>query len=208
MLPFTCCLVDDLEIEFFETVAAEHHHPRLFRVSGIDEHALGHSGVTPERVSAAARKSAGGATPVCEEAGGAWSYSIEQRMDIGHGGSRQESHDRLRVPTIRVAWRCDPARRQTCCRSFALASQCPTGRDAQSTDGGFSHLTIYRGRRPATMASSRGGDRHGPRATGGASVAVTVASFACMTQRLDDVTYLEFLEWPHRWRIRIPRTRS
>ncbi len=51
------------EIELFETVAAEHHNPGLFRVSGIDEHAFGHSGVTPERVPAAARKSAGGAIP-------------------------------------------------------------------------------------------------------------------------------------------------
>src|SRR5262249_48160058 len=51
------------EIELFETVAAEHHDPGLFRMRGIDEHTFGHSGVTPERVPAAARKSAGGAIP-------------------------------------------------------------------------------------------------------------------------------------------------
>jgi hypothetical protein len=50
-----------LEIELFETVAVENHHPRLFRVSGIDEHAFCHSGITPGRAIAAARKSAGGA---------------------------------------------------------------------------------------------------------------------------------------------------
>src|ERR1700730_6373561 len=49
------------EIEFFETVTVEHHHPRLFRVSGIDEHAFCHSGITPGRAAPAARKSAGGA---------------------------------------------------------------------------------------------------------------------------------------------------
>src|SRR5271169_6974024 len=36
-----------------------------------------------------------------------------------------------------------------------LRHNAPTGRDAQSTDDGFSHPTIYRGRQPATMASSR-----------------------------------------------------
>src|SRR5207249_2361848 len=45
----------------FETIAIEYHHPRLLRVGGVDEHALGHSGVTPGRAPAAARKSAGGA---------------------------------------------------------------------------------------------------------------------------------------------------
>src|SRR5215471_13908587 len=56
---FYLLLGGSLEIKLFETIAVEHHHPRLFRVSGIDEHALGHSGVTPERAAAAERKSAG-----------------------------------------------------------------------------------------------------------------------------------------------------
>ena len=58
-IPFYLLLGGRLEIELFETVAVEHHHPCLLRVSGIDEHALCHSGVTPERVTAAERKSAG-----------------------------------------------------------------------------------------------------------------------------------------------------
>jgi len=40
--------------------------------------------------------------------------------------------------TIRVARRCEPARRQPNCRRFrGLASHCPTGRGAQSANGGF-----------------------------------------------------------------------
>src|SRR6516164_7982380 len=62
-VPFYLLLRGRLEIELFETVAAEHHHPRLFRMSGINEHALGHSGITPKRATAAERKSAGGALP-------------------------------------------------------------------------------------------------------------------------------------------------
>ena len=60
---FYLSLCGRFEIKLFETVAAEHHNPGLFRVSGIDKHAFGHSGLTPERVPAAARKSAGGAIP-------------------------------------------------------------------------------------------------------------------------------------------------
>src|SRR6202008_548597 len=50
-----------LEIELFESVAVEHHHPRLFRMGGIDKHTFCHSGITPGRATAAARTSADGA---------------------------------------------------------------------------------------------------------------------------------------------------
>ena len=51
------------EIEFFETIAVDDHHPRLFGMGGVDKHALCHSGVAPGRAPAAARNSAGGAIP-------------------------------------------------------------------------------------------------------------------------------------------------
>src|SRR5580704_14901060 len=54
-------LSGSFEIELFESIAVEHHHPGLFRVGGIDEHTSCHSGITPGRAAAAARKSAGGA---------------------------------------------------------------------------------------------------------------------------------------------------
>ena len=104
------------------------------------------------------------------------------------------------VPTIRVARRCDPARRQTCCRSCALASQCPPGRGARSADGGFSHPAMYRGKRPATMASARAAERRER-----SESRRIVAGFAGGTLRLDENIYLECLEWPRCWRISMPR---
>ena len=47
MLPLSCCLVEDLEIEVFELAVVEHHHPGLFRVGGVDQHAFGHEEMAP-----------------------------------------------------------------------------------------------------------------------------------------------------------------
>src|SRR5919109_723259 len=60
-IPLYLFLSRRLEIKLFETIAVEHHDPRLFGVSGVDEHAFCHSGVTPRRASSAWRKSADGA---------------------------------------------------------------------------------------------------------------------------------------------------
>ncbi len=67
-------------------------------------------------------------------------------------------------------------------------------------DGGSSHPTIYRGKRPATMASARVAGRQ--RGSENRSI---VAGSAGGTLRLADIIYLECLEWPRCWRISMPR---
>ncbi len=139
------------EIELFETMAVEHHHPRLFRVGGIDEHALCHSGITPGRAAAAVRNSAGGAVPCARKPAApelipVRKDSVSAMADLVRG--------RLRVSGIRGVRRCGPARQQACCRSCGDTARCPTGRGARWADGGFSRKPIYIEIGPATMVSS------------------------------------------------------
>ena len=115
-------LCRQLEIEFFEAVTVDDHHPGLFRVCGVDEHALCHSGITPRRAAAAARNSAGGAIPCVRkpatpELTPSWNDCISTTVNLVRG--------RLRVPTIHVAPRSGPARRHTRRRSCGLTSRCP-----------------------------------------------------------------------------------
>jgi hypothetical protein len=48
-----------LEVEFVETVAAEHDDPSFLRVRRVDKHALCHTGITPRSVVPPARISGG-----------------------------------------------------------------------------------------------------------------------------------------------------
>src|SRR5712671_1205660 len=143
------------EIEFFETVAVEHHHPRLFGVSGIDEHAFCHSGITPERAASAARKSAGGAIlcarkppapgaiPPCNEGASVMGGLVRGAL-IGFGFLRSVSPG--------VATRRDGSRAADLAgvRRIAPPSAVPGWRTAV-----FSRSLLYRVNRSATMVSSR-----------------------------------------------------
>ena len=137
---FYLLLCRRFEIELFETIAVEHHHPGLFRMCGIDEHALCHSGVTPGRAAAAARNSAGGAipwvrkpaTPELMPSGNDW---ISATANLVRG--------RPRVRTIRVARRSVPARRHK--PPIMRAGRAISGRARRPTGGRrfFANTNVY-----------------------------------------------------------------
>src|SRR5271169_3202218 len=123
---------------------------------GIDEHSLCHSGVTPRRAVAAARNSAGGAIPCVRKPATpdlvpSWNDWLSTTVNLVRG--------RLRVPTIRVARRSGPARRQSAADHAGSHRDVPPGRGARLADGGFSQAPMYIGSGGATMLSSALGGR-------------------------------------------------
>ena len=162
---FYLSLCGRFEIKLFETVAAEHHNPGLFRVSGIDKHAFGHSGLTPERVPAAARKSAGGAIPCAGKPAAPgvvpsskdWAMTdLVRRARIGFGFLLGASPGAAACAAASVL------------PIIRTGPQRCTGRGARRADGIFSRDPIYRGKRPTTTASSgsRGRGRGSPPPSG------------------------------------------
>ena len=117
-----------LEIELFESVAAEHHHPSLLGVGSVDEHALCHLNETPGRAAAAASRAAAGAVlwdgkPVAFDIGASRNSVIGAAANSPAGGSYDQ-----------FARRCDPARRQETCRHGRVV---PQHRRAARPVGGF-----------------------------------------------------------------------
>ncbi len=120
-------------------------------MGGVDEHALCHSGVTPRRAAAAARNSAGGAIPCARKP--ATPELMPDRNDWGSAMANlvrgtASGSDNPRRPALwpAAAAGIPPMRR--------LIARHPDGRGARQADGGFSQVTMYIVKPPATMPSS------------------------------------------------------
>ena len=114
MLPLTCRSCGRFEVEFFESCAVSDHYPGFLGVGGIDKHALWHCGQNSQARGCGRSERPAGDAVLCGKklialrAGSVWDHCVAEFLDRRRVGK----HARLRVHTICIARRCDPARRQ------------------------------------------------------------------------------------------------
>src|ERR1700757_3027657 len=113
---------------------------------------------------------------MCEEAGGAGNYPIEQRMDIGHGRSRLGAAIGFGFLQSASPGAATPRGGRHAAGHSRLRHDARLGATPSRQTAVFFAPTIYRGRLPATMASSGVPAKACTEVVTGASVAVPLLS--------------------------------